>query len=68
MGPSLKSTVRKRLWAITSALRLLDQMHAMTSLTFTNILKVFKKNAHTKMNTDTKLLLKGFGIFIHNIH
>lgn len=47
MGPSLKSTVKKRLWAITSALRLLALMHAMTSQTFTNILKVSPNKMHT---------------------
>lgn len=49
MGPSLKSTVRKRQWAITSAPRLLVLMNAMTSQTFTNILKVSPNKMHTRI-------------------
>lgn len=47
MGLLVKSTVRRRPWATSSAQRLLVLMNAMTSQTFTNTLKV-KLNAHTE--------------------
>lgn len=46
MGPLVKSSVRKTLWATSSAPRLLALMNATISHTFTNTLKVSSNELH----------------------
>lgn len=66
MGPLVKSSVRKTLWATSSAPRLLALMNATISHTFTNTLKVSSNELHKlkcSFNGDLKNFIQA-GAFI----